>query len=164
MPEAEGFEPSGALLAIDEPLEYEYTQLGLIPLSTSRIDKKIAIFSSPAAYQEEDIYSRLHAISLLLTVCRIAHHLKVLFRERIGSFESVAECQAWLQSWLDQYCSNAKYNDFTVITQFPLKYASATVYQPVIQPFSLLCDLTVCPHLPYEEPQQEVRIHIRLKG
>ena len=41
--------------------------------------------------------------NLILNTSRFAHYLKVMARDKIGSFMEVGQCGVWLNNWINQY-------------------------------------------------------------
>ena len=39
----------------------------------------------------------------MMCVSRFAHYLKVMARDKIGSFMEVKECERWLNDWINNY-------------------------------------------------------------
>jgi type VI secretion system protein ImpC len=39
----------------------------------------------------------------MLCVSRFAHYLKVMARDKIGSFMEVSDCAVWLNNWIQNY-------------------------------------------------------------
>jgi type VI secretion system protein ImpC len=60
-------------------------------------------YFDPAANANAELSSKFN---LLLCTSRFAHYLKVMARDKIGSFMEVADCSAWLNSWINNYCVN----------------------------------------------------------
>ncbi|MFP1498156.1 hypothetical protein ACLB1Q_36170 [Escherichia coli] len=42
-------------------------------------------------------------LQYILATSRFAHYLKVIVRDKVGSFMSKTECQTYLQNWIMQY-------------------------------------------------------------
>ena len=57
-------------------------------------------YDKPEATANAAISARLPCI---MASSRIAHYLKVMARDKIGSFMEVADCEKWLNSWIQNY-------------------------------------------------------------
>ncbi len=57
-------------------------------------------YDDPAATANANLAARL---PYLFAVCRFAHYLKCMVRDKIGSSMTQAQLQNWLQSWLNRY-------------------------------------------------------------
>jgi type VI secretion system protein ImpC len=63
----------------------------------------------------------------MLCVSRFAHYLKVMARDKIGSFMEVKDCERWLNEWISNYvCDPALAGDKTKAEK-PLAAASVEV-------------------------------------
>jgi type VI secretion system protein ImpC len=98
-------------IAITDRREKELADAGLIPLVHCKGTDYAAFFSEQSC-QKPKIYdlesananARLSAqLPYMFAVCRVAHYLKAMMREKIGSFMSREECQHYLQRWISNY-------------------------------------------------------------
>src|SRR5215470_15732833 len=90
-------------IGIDERREYELSNCGFLPLIHSKNSdfavflgsqsaQKPKKFDSKAATENAQIASRLPYV---MATSRFAHFLKVMARDKIGSFMEVEDCAAW---------------------------------------------------------------------
>jgi type VI secretion system protein ImpC len=98
-------------IAISDRREFELANLGFLPLLHCK-DRDFAVFMGSqttqapkkyfdsAASANADMSAKLH---YLLCVSRFAHYLKVMARDKIGSFMEVADCERWLNDWIKNY-------------------------------------------------------------
>lgn len=98
-------------IAISDRREFELSNLGFLPLLHCK-DRDFAVFMGsqtcqqpkkyfdPAASANADLSAKLH---YLLCVSRFAHYLKVMARDKIGSFMEVSDCERWLNEWIKNY-------------------------------------------------------------
>ena len=98
-------------IAISDRREFELSNLGFLPLIHSK-NNDFAVFmgaqscQKPKTYFEEDANSNAQLsakFNLILCTSRFAHYLKVMARDRIGSFMEVADCDRWLNRWINNY-------------------------------------------------------------
>jgi type VI secretion system protein ImpC len=98
-------------VAIPDRREFELSNLGFLPLLHSK-GSDFAVFMGAQSCQKPKTYfdpaananAELSAkFNLLLCTSRFAHYLKVMARDKIGSFMEVGECGAWLNSWISNY-------------------------------------------------------------
>ncbi len=99
-------------IAISDRRELELSNLGFLPLLHSK-DNDFAVFMGaqscqkpkqyfdPAANANAELSTKLN---LILCTSRFAHYLKVMARDKIGSFMEVGQCQEWLNQWIANYC------------------------------------------------------------
>jgi type VI secretion system protein ImpC len=101
-------------IAISDRREFELSNLGFLPLLHSK-GRDFAVFMGAQSCQKPKTYfdpaananAELSAkFNLLLCTSRFAHYLKVMARDKIGSFMEVSECSTWLNRWINNYCVN----------------------------------------------------------
>lgn len=98
-------------IAITDRREFELSNLGFLPLVHSK-GNDFAVFlgsqscQKPKAYFDPVANSNAELstkFNLILNTSRFAHYLKVMARDKIGSFMELGECGAWLNNWISQY-------------------------------------------------------------
>jgi type VI secretion system protein ImpC len=103
-------------------------------------------------------------LQYMFSVCRIAHYLKAMMRDKIGSFASAGNVEGFLNKWIQQYITTDDMATPDVKAQFPLREARVEVsevpgkpgtYRAVsfIRPHFQLDELTVSLRLVAELPQ-----------
>ncbi|MEO1498405.1 MAG: type VI secretion system contractile sheath large subunit [Planctomycetota bacterium] len=129
-------------VAITDRREAEISKLGFLPLchykntdyavffgaQTTQKPKK---YDRPAATANAEISARL---PYLMATGRFSHYLKVIARDKIGSFMEADECQAWLDRWIHNYvAADSKPNQETK-ARYPLAEAKVEVQEIPGQP------------------------------
>lgn len=98
-------------IAISDRREFELSNLGFLPLLHSK-SNDFAVFMGAQSCQKPKTYfdpaananAELSAkFNLLLCTSRFAHYLKVMARDKIGSFMEAGECGVWLNNWISNY-------------------------------------------------------------
>jgi type VI secretion system protein ImpC len=98
-------------IAISDRREYELSNLGFLPVLHCK-NRDFAVFMGAQSCQKAKVYDTPEAtasadlstkINLLLCVSRFSHYLKVMARDKIGSFMEVKDCETWLNRWIKQY-------------------------------------------------------------
>jgi type VI secretion system protein ImpC len=98
-------------IAISDRREFELSNLGFLPLLHSK-NRDFAVFMGAQSCQKPKTYFDPAANSsaelstkfnYILCVSRFAHYLKVMARDKIGSFMEVSDCQRWLNDWISNY-------------------------------------------------------------
>jgi type VI secretion system protein ImpC len=101
-------------IAISDRREFELSNLGFLPLLHSK-GRDFAVFMGaqscqkpktyfdPAANANAELSSKFN---LLMCTSRFAHYLKVMARDKIGSFMEVSDCSLWLNKWINNYTVN----------------------------------------------------------
>jgi type VI secretion system protein ImpC len=85
----------------------------------------------------------------LMIVTRIAHYLKVLQREQIGTSTTRDELENQLSKWVNQYVNTTETTNKTLRGRYPLKAASVIVEEVEGQPGWFRCRVEVVPHFKY---------------
>ncbi len=126
-------------IAITDRREFELSNLGFLPLLHCK-GKDYAAFLGTQTCQKPKTYfdpsananAELSAkLNFMLCVSRFAHYLKVMARDKIGSFMEVSQCQVWLNSWIQNYVTpNPELVSDAVKARQPLADARVEV-QPV---------------------------------
>ena len=80
---------------------------------------------------------------------RLAHYIKVLQREQIGSWKEKGDLQRELNKWIGQYVSDMDDPAPGVRSRRPLRKASITVEDVEGQPGWYRCGMAVQPHFKY---------------
>ena len=64
--------------------------------------QKPKAYFDPAANSNAELSAKFN---LILNTSRFAHYLKVMARDKIGSFMETGKANAWLNNWINQYVS-----------------------------------------------------------
>jgi type VI secretion system protein ImpC len=98
-------------IAISDRREAELAKNGFMPL----IHKKNSDFAAfigaqslqkPAEYDDPDATANANLsarLPYLFAVCRFAHYLKSIVRDKIGSFKEREDMEVWLNRWIKNY-------------------------------------------------------------
>jgi type VI secretion system protein ImpC len=98
-------------IAISDRREAELAKNGFMPL----IHKKNSDFAAfigaqslqkPTEYQDPDATANANLsarLPYMFAVCRFAHYLKCMVRDKIGASMEQDQLQVWLQNWINQY-------------------------------------------------------------
>jgi type VI secretion system protein ImpC len=98
-------------IAITDRREFELSNLGFLPLVHCK-NRDYAAFMGAQSVQKPKEYMKADATSnaalsakfnYILCVSRFAHYLKVMARDKIGSFMETSDCERWLNEWIMNY-------------------------------------------------------------
>ncbi len=145
-------------MIISETRELELANLGFIPLSYYKNSDFACFFSAnsvqkPAAYSspEASANSRINArLPYIFLVSRIAHYLKVLQRESIGTTKSRQVLENELNDWLQTLVTKMKDPEPDLIATHPLKDGQVIVREIPENPGYFSVSLYVVPHFQIE--------------
>ncbi|MCA9145755.1 MAG: type VI secretion system contractile sheath large subunit [Planctomycetaceae bacterium] len=157
-------------IAITDRREAELSKLGFLPLchykntdysvffgaQTTQKPKK---YDRPAATANAAISARL---PYLMATSRFAHYLKVIARDKIGSFMEREDCEAWLDRWIHNYVSADAKPSQDAKARFPLREAKVEVKEIPGQPGSYNAVAWMRPWLQLEELTASLRMVARI--
>jgi type VI secretion system protein ImpC len=138
--------------------ELAYADLGLIPLVSYK-NRDYAVFFSAQSVQEPQKYSTPEAtansrisarLPYIFLVARMAHYLKVIQRENIGSTKDRTVLEEELNAWINRYVTEMKKPSPDVIAKHPLRAAKVTVHDIPENPGFFRVELLVMPHFQIE--------------
>jgi type VI secretion system protein ImpC len=121
--------------------------------------QKPLIYDAPAATENAAISARLPYI---LASSRFAHYLKVLARDKIGSFMEVADAEKWLNTWIKQYVNANPDSGSDMKAKFPLADAVVKVTAIAGQPGAYSAVAWMRPWLQLEELSTSMRLVARI--
>ncbi|MDR1656643.1 MAG: type VI secretion system contractile sheath large subunit [Deltaproteobacteria bacterium] len=151
--------PTECLIA--EPTEYVLSKEGLISMVTRRQTMDACFFSAntplkPKRYnafdggQEATLNHYLSTqLPYMMIVNRLAHYLKVLQRENIGSWRERTTVESELNRWINQYVTEMDNPTPAIRGRRPLRFAQVDVREVEGQPGWYKVNLTVRPHFKY---------------
>ena len=86
----------------------------------------------------------------MFVITRLAHYLKVLQREQIGTWKGRADLERELTRWIRQYVADMPDPSAETRSRKPLKKAKITVEEVPGQVGWSRCGLAIEPHLKFE--------------
>jgi type VI secretion system protein ImpC len=98
-------------IAVSDRREAELAKNGFMPL-VHRKNSDFAAFvgaqslHKPAEYEDPDATANANLgarLPYLFAVCRFAHYLKCMVRDKVGTFKERSDMQRWLNDWIMQY-------------------------------------------------------------
>jgi type VI secretion system protein ImpC len=146
---------------ITERREFELAEEGFIAL-TMRKDSDNACFFSANSCQKpktfgqskegkeaETNYRLGTQLPYIFIVSRLAHYIKTLQRENIGSWKERADLEKELNLWIGQYVADMESPSPAVRSRRPLRQAQITVENVEGEPGWYKVDLKMRPHFKY---------------
>jgi len=145
-------------ILIPETREFEFAQEGFIPLSFYKNRDYACFFSAnssqkPQEYDDPKITANMRINSRLpyiFLVSRVAHYLKVIQRENIGSTKSKKVLQDELNAWVKGLVTEMNDPGPELIATHPLKAAEVAVSEVEDNPGFFRVNLSVMPHFQIE--------------
>jgi len=151
---------------ITDTLERELSDLGLMPLCQC-YDTPFAAFYNNQSIQNPKSYSNHDAnvnakLSAMLqhVMCgsRIAHYIKVMIRDKVGSFITAADCEEYLREWLFKYTTGREDLDWEEQARYPLREAAVNVKEHPAKPGEYLCVIHLRPHYQLDQMVSELEL------
>ena len=153
-------------IAITDRREKELSDLGFIPLVHCKNTDYAAFFGAQSA-QKSKKYNTDSAnanailsaqLQYIFAVSRIAHYLKAMMREKIGSFASAGNVEDFLNRWIAQYVLLDDNATQEAKAQFPLREASIQVSEVPGKPGVYRAVAFLRPHFQLDELSVSLRL------
>jgi len=153
-------------IAITDRREKELADQGLIPLVHCKGTDKAAFFSvqsanRPKLYDSDaaNANARLSAqLPYIMATCRFAHYLKAMMRDKIGSFTSRDEIQAFLNRWIAIYVTSDDTATQATKAKYPLREARVDVEEVKGKPGVYRAVAFLRPHFQLDELTVSLRL------
>lgn len=151
---------------IDDFAERELCDFGFIPLCSRPDIEKSLFFSNSSLHEparEGSEIAQLNAklsamIQYMLCVSRFGHFIKIMVRDRIGSFSNAQECQRMLQNWLHQYTTSADGASAGLKARYPLAGSRVEVTDMPGRPGHFSCVIHLQPHFQLDQVVSSIRL------
>jgi len=153
-------------LAITDRREKELSDLGFIPLVHCKNTDYAAFFGAqsvqkPKKYNTDSANANaiLSAqLQYIFAVSRVAHYLKAMMREKIGSFASAGNVEDFLNRWIAQYVLLDDNATQEAKAQYPLREASVQVSEVPGKPGVYRAVAFLRPHFQLDELSVSLRL------
>jgi type VI secretion system protein ImpC len=155
-----------AEIGITDRREAELSKLGFLPLCHYK-NTDYAVFFGGQTAQKPKKYDRPEATSnaavsarlpYIMATGRFAHYLKIMGRDKIGSFMEAADCEAWLNRWIANYVNGAPGQSQENRAKYPLAEARVEVKEIPGKPGSYNAVAWLRPWLQMEELSASLRM------
>ena len=157
-------------VAITDRRDAELAALGFLPLCHykntdyavffgAQTTHKPAKYDRPEATANAAISARLPYI---MATSRFAHYLKVIGRDKIGSFMEAEDCEAWLNRWINNYVNANDAAGPEARASYPLRDAKVSVEEIPGKPGSYNAVAWLRPWLQMEELTTSLRLVARI--
>lgn len=153
-------------ISITDRREKELSDLGFISLCHCKGTDKAAFFGGQTS-QKPKKYNLAEATSnanlsarlpYILAASRFAHYIKVIMRDKIGSFLGKTEVQKYLQTWIANYVLLADEAPQELKARFPLREARVDVFDVPGEPGKYRATIFLRPHFQLEELTTSLRL------
>ena len=153
-------------IGITDRREAELSKLGFLPLCHYK-NQDYAVFFGAQTVQKAKKYDRPEAtanaaisarLPYIMATARFAHYLKVMGRDKIGSFMEASDCEAWLNRWIKNYVNGNPQSGQELKAKFPLAEAKVEVKEIPGKPGSYNAVAWLRPWLQMEELTTSLRM------
>ncbi|GAA0767505.1 type VI secretion system contractile sheath large subunit [Ideonella azotifigens] len=153
-------------IAITDRREKELSDLGFMPLVHCKNTDYAAFFgtqSTQRAKKYDSDSANANAVlsaqlQYMFSVCRIAHYLKAMMRDKIGSFASGPHIEEFLNRWIRQYVVEDDNATQETKATYPLREAKVQVSEVPGRPGTYRAVSFIRPHFQLDELSVSLRL------
>jgi len=157
-------------IGITDRREKELSDLGFLPLCHYK-NTDYSVFFGAQTTQAPKKYDRPEAtanaaisarLPYIMATSRFAHYLKVMARDKIGSFMEASDCETWLNRWIMNYVDATEGAGQEARAKYPLREARVEVKEVPGAPGSYSAVAHLRPWLQFEELTTSMRLVARI--
>lgn len=157
-------------IGITDRREAELSGLGFLPLCHYK-NTDYAVFFGGQSVQKPKKYDRPEAtanaaisarLPYLMATSRFAHFLKVMARDKIGSFMEASDVENWLNRWIRNYVNASEGGGQEMRARYPLREAKVEVKEVPGKPGVYNAVAYLRPWLQMEELSTSMRMVARI--
>jgi type VI secretion system protein ImpC len=153
-------------VSITDRREKELNDLGFIAIVNAKGSNYAAFFggqtvNKPKLYSKDaaNANASLSArLPYVLAASRFAHYLKVMVRDKVGSFQTRSEIEAYLNNWIADYVLLNNDAPQATKARFPLAEARVDVTEVAGRPGAFQATVFLRPHFQMEELTASIRL------
>ncbi len=150
--------------------EFELAQAGFIPLVhkkgtaeavffSAQSIKKAHKFKDPKDSENSQLVTNL---AYTFSISRIAHYLKCIMRDNIGSTANAEYIYGQIDRWVSNYVTTLVNPDDLTLRYYPFKAYALKVSEVPGKVGWYHCDLSILPHIQFEGLDVDLRVDARL--
>jgi type VI secretion system protein ImpC len=153
-------------IGITDRREAELSKLGFLPLCHYK-NTDYAVFFGAQTIQKPKQYDQADAtanavisarLPYIMATSRFAHFLKIMARDKVGSFMELTEMSQWLNGWIINYVNGNPNCGAILKAKYPLSEAQVKVEEVPGQPGSYHAIAWLRPWLQLEELTTSIRM------
>jgi len=157
-------------IAITDRREKELSDLGFMPLVHCKNTDYAAFFGANSTQQARlyntdsaNANARLSTqLPYIFAVSRVAHYLKAIMRDKIGSFASRTDVERFLNTWITNYLTPDDTASQETKSRFPLRDARIDVVEDPARPGCYKAVAFLRPHFQLDELTVSLRLVAQL--
>lgn len=157
-------------IQIPDYRELEYSRNGFIPLIYRKASTEATFFSAqsikrPKKFKDPKDTENAQLVcnmSYTFSITRVAHYIKSIMRDNIGSAADAGYIEATLTRWLSQYVTSNVNPDDLTLRVYPFRATEVKVQARRGQIGWYDCKVSILPHIQFEGMDVELRLESRL--
>lgn len=150
--------------------ELELANAGIVPLIHKKGSADAVFFSAQALKKshrfkdpkDSENSQLVTNLSYTHSISRIAHYLKCIMRDNIGSTADAAYIQTQIDRWISRYVTTLVNPDDLTLRYYPFKAYNLEVTPIEGRVGWFQCNLSVLPHIQFEGLNVDLRVDARL--
>jgi type VI secretion system protein ImpC len=157
-------------LVIPDYRELAFADAGFIPLVYRKGSADACFFSSQSIKKSKLLKDKqlqensqlVTNLAYTLSITRIAHYVKCIMRDNIGSAADGAYINNVLQTWLSKYVTTVVNPDDLTLRYYPFKAAQVSTIPKEGMIGWYNSEITILPHIQFEGLDVELRMDVRI--
>lgn len=153
-------------VSITDGLEQQLHSNGFIPAMALPRTPYLAFYGNnsvqkPKVYKDSVATTNAAMSSMMqytLCVSRFAHYIKIICREKVGTFANETECEQFLRQWLLKYTTANDDASVELKAKYPLREAKVSVKERPDKPGYMLCDMHIRPHFQLDNLTSSIQL------
>lgn len=153
--------------------EWTLSQNGFVPLLYKKGSQGVATFFSAQSVKKADSFieafnsEQSQLISNLcytFSVCQIAHYIRSMMRDNIGTSADAPYIQQYISGWLSQYVTTVVNPSDLTLRYYPFKQISVSVIPREGTIGAYDADISIVPHIQFEEIKVDLMLVPSIKA
>ena len=157
-------------ICIPDYRELEFADSGFIPLVYRKDTAEAAFFSAQSLKtshrfkdpRDSENSQLVTNLAYTFSITRIAHYVKSIMRDNIGTTADEIYIQRTIDGWLAQYVTTVNNPDDLTLRFYPFKAVSVEVQARAGEIGWYDCKVAILPHIQFEGMNVELRLESRL--
>ncbi|HEX8436715.1 type VI secretion system contractile sheath large subunit [Archangium sp.] len=157
-------------IAIPDYREYEFARNGFIPLVYRKDSSEATFFSTQSVKRakkfkdpkDSENSQLVTNLAYTFSITRLAHYIKSIMRDNIGTTADAGYVQRQIDSWLTGYVTTVVNPDDLTLRRFPFKATNVVVESKPGEIGWYDCKVAVLPHIQFEGLNVELMLESRL--
>jgi len=147
---------------VTNPMEQLFDLSGIMTYSPAGFGHELILHNCPSIHIPEqytkDIANQNSQISSLLNyilcVSRFAHYIKIIGRDKVGSFKTPEECETFTNNWLQKFCSSTT----SLSNPTPLKFGKVEITENPSKPGTYTSTIHLQPHMQIDQVYATIKL------